>query len=293
MGKTAKRPNRGFNAMEFYGVKPWIYKAVMIEESEKQKSLWKNEPDLEEASRRRKRQIKRLKKGGIEVESPLQRLEACAEERRCLSGACPECGRFFQRAFVKATRRNVCDSWSGFDGDLVAVSIVPNNTVLPRGRLATFDEKNFTRRLKSALKRCGIDRCVGAIDFSFNEDADDRFEAHWCPHVYLITVLQDRKAVKKELKRVFQTDWNAVRKPVKIQDFESTHQRISYAFKMYFDRRVSYRDKKGRRNTSKKRLLRTEQIELACLLNWIGFVGRLILLGVKPRDVEGQVQFKS
>lgn len=54
----------------------------------------------------RRRRVKRLRRFGMKNPDALQvadRLEACQPEGRCLSGACPECARAWQRWFVTAT----------------------------------------------------------------------------------------------------------------------------------------------------------------------------------------------
>src|SRR6266404_384147 len=43
------------------------------------------------------------------------------------------------------------------------------------------------RRLKYALEAVGIGVALGGIDFSFNEDRDEKYRPFWSPHFYLIT----------------------------------------------------------------------------------------------------------
>ena len=64
---------------------------------------WPGAPSFRKAKRTRKRYIKRLKRFSSqfpEAAELAQILARCKRRRRCMSGACPECGRAFQRWFV-------------------------------------------------------------------------------------------------------------------------------------------------------------------------------------------------
>src|SRR6266404_8923298 len=85
------------------------------------------------------------------------RLELCEPKHRCLSGACPECGRLLQRWFVRRSRKFIAKHISRPEHDLVAVSIVPSSPAAGLGQLLTVDIVNLQRRLKYTLKKA--DRC--------------------------------------------------------------------------------------------------------------------------------------
>jgi hypothetical protein len=64
---------------------------------------WPGAPPSRAAKNTRKRHIKRLRRfaPGIPKADQLAKILArCKRRRRCMSGACPECGRAFQRWFV-------------------------------------------------------------------------------------------------------------------------------------------------------------------------------------------------
>lgn len=60
-----------------------------------------------EATSERQRQVKRLRRFGRldpRAKAVCERLARCAPHARCLSGACPECARAWQRWFTSATQ---------------------------------------------------------------------------------------------------------------------------------------------------------------------------------------------
>jgi hypothetical protein len=64
---------------------------------------WRNAPTSGEAGKARERAIKRLRRFADDfawTEQLADILVDCKPDYRCMSGACPECGRAFQRWFV-------------------------------------------------------------------------------------------------------------------------------------------------------------------------------------------------
>ena len=134
-------------------VKKWIAKAIERESIKPNKSLWRNAPTAEQTvdfriSAIRRLQRKRQKPG---IDSIIARLTNCSRETRCFSAACAECGRLFQRAFVRATGRYIRDNGAGDNSELVAVTIIPTDGRVPLGKLRNFDIQNFVRRIKQNL----------------------------------------------------------------------------------------------------------------------------------------------
>jgi hypothetical protein len=65
--------------------------------------IWPGAPTSNDAKKARKRYIKRLKRASPQfpdAKALADTLAECKPGRRCMSGACPECARAFQRFFV-------------------------------------------------------------------------------------------------------------------------------------------------------------------------------------------------
>jgi hypothetical protein len=95
---------RKFNLDKCLDVRKWVIAAIIDEEDYSSDPLWRNAPSAEEIYEERLRRIKFLRKHGRlfpDAAALADRLETCEPGRRCLSGACPECGRLLQRWFVR------------------------------------------------------------------------------------------------------------------------------------------------------------------------------------------------
>jgi hypothetical protein len=199
----------------------------------------------------------------------------------------------FQRWFVRRSRKFIAKHISRPKHELVAVSIVPWSPAAGLGQLLTVDIVNLQRRLKYALNKSGLDVALGGIDFSFNEDREQKYLPFWSPHFYLITSTADKAILKKKLCKLF-SKTEEIPRPVKITSFKNKAFRRSYALKMNFRRRIGYweiKRKKGKtrkcRNTSRDKLRAAERLELFMHLDKIGFADRVFFLNAKP-VVKGQ-----
>ena len=70
--------------------------------------LWKKGPTANHAEQERLKRIKFLRKHGEtnpNASKVADRLESCEPEQRCLSGACPECGRLLQRWLGRRSKK--------------------------------------------------------------------------------------------------------------------------------------------------------------------------------------------
>jgi hypothetical protein len=225
-----------------------------------------------------------------------QRLEDCCPKHRCLSGACPECGRLLQRAWVHESRKLI-SSLEVEGTELVALSLILPNSTVALGAPKSFDLKNMQRRLKSRLDDAEVDAAIGSIDFSFNDDEDGEYQGSWCPHVYLITSTADRRQLRRKLSG-FECS-KEIPRPKKIIRFENTARRRLYSMKMNFERRIGYDDRKIRngkiqdcRNTRTDRLRALERHELLLFLDQIGFAERAIFRFVKP-VIEDRIKWRA
>jgi hypothetical protein len=272
-------------------VKPWVIAAIEDEERCRSDQMWKDEPTAESIGEERLRQIKFLRKHGNTHPDALvvaKRLESCEPKHRCLSAACPECERLFQRWFVRRSRKFIARHIALPGNWLVAVSIVPSGRIIPPGQLSVLDIAKLQRRLKYALKKTKIRVALGGIDFSLNEDREGKYQPFWCPHVYLITSTKNKNKLGNKLRRIYLKS-EEVRVPVKITSLENNAYRRSYALKMHFKRRIGYLDIKCKhekirecRNASRDKLRAAERLELFIYLDKIGLASRVILWGAKP-----------
>jgi len=118
------------------------------------------EPTAEFAYKERVKRIKFLRKHGKtdpKAAVLAHRLESCESDQRCLSGACPECGRLFQRWFVRRSKKFIAKHISRPKHELVAVSVVPSDFLVRPGYLSALNMRNFIRREKVKLKNAGVD----------------------------------------------------------------------------------------------------------------------------------------
>jgi hypothetical protein len=270
--------------------KSWVKAVMFSEERKSDEQLWANEPTAEQAKQNRFKRIKLLQKRGKKDRKYLdlaEKLDSCHRRCRCLSGACSECGRLFQRAWVRTTRSAI-SSMGNEGSNLVALSLVLPNSGLGNGDLHDLDIGKIHRQLKTRLTASGVHVALGGIDFSLNEDRDRKYEGFWCPHFYVITATNDKTKLAKQLRGF--TPTMEIPRPKKITPFENTARRRSYSMKMHFQRRIGYEEqrigKNGKvrhcRNTSRDRLRSEEWAELLLLLDEIGFKGRAIFIGIKP-----------
>jgi hypothetical protein len=269
-----------------------VIAAIRDEESYPPDLPWRDAATADDAQMERLKRSKFLRKHGKtdhRAQSLANRLGSCEAEQRCLSGACPECGRLFQRWFVRFSKTFISEHIVRPGHDLVAVSIVPWTPAPGLGQLHTVGVVNLQRRLKDALKKADLDVALGAIDFSYNEDCNEKYLPFWCPHFYLIISTADKKTLGKRLRKSF-LKCEEISRPVKISRFRNNAYRRSYALKMDFRRRVGYdgRGDEGQSRRSRKprprrqRLRAAERLELFGYLDKIGLAGRIIFLGGKP-----------
>ena len=282
---------RKFKLDKCLDVRKWVAAGITDEEGYAPDPLWRNAPSAEEMYEERLRRTKFLRKHGRifpDAAAVADRLETCEPGQRCLSGACPECGRLFQRWFVRRSKKFIAKYIIRDERELIAISIVPRDAVRRAGQLHTGDIINLQRRLRYALGKTHINIAVGAIDFSFNEDREGKYEAFWCPHFYLITSSREKSSLGDQLRTIYPSG-SEILKPVFISSFRNIAKRRSYALKIKFNRRIGYNQFKGNaqnsrkcRNASCDELRAAERLELFIYLDQIGLADRVIFRGAKP-----------
>jgi hypothetical protein len=122
-------------------VKSWVIAAIAEESRLPKDLLWKNERTADEMYQERLRRVRFLRKHGkvdLQADMVADRLERCEVGKRCLSGACPECGRLFQRWFVRRSETFISAHLDCSDRELVAITIVPIKAATQPGHLNGF-----------------------------------------------------------------------------------------------------------------------------------------------------------
>lgn len=164
----SSRKRRRFDPKQYSDVRPWVVHAI-IEESEKpNKQMWADEPTAEYCYLERLRRTRFCRKHENNhpgLKDIADRLELCESRNPCFSGACPECGRLFQRFYIRKTKRIIRDIIARDGSELIAICIVPSSPLVRHGQLKTFSVANFQRRIKAALDTAGVRIGIGGIDF--------------------------------------------------------------------------------------------------------------------------------
>ena len=200
--------------------------------------------------------------------------------------------------YVRQSKKPIRNIIAREGKELIGVCIIPSSPLVRPGQLKNFSITNFTRRIKVALDKAGIKCAIGGIDFSFNEDRDQRWQAFICPHIYLITSTDDREELRRGLQSIFKPGAEIIR-PIKLPLFHNNAYRRSYSLKMIFKLRISYykirkdNPTKKSRNTSNDKLRVDQRIELYRHLHQIGFAARVIFRGIKPEISNSKVRFRK
>jgi hypothetical protein len=245
--------------------------------------LWKSLTNPTEARDERRKRIRVLKKhGATELASVLS---SCAPRDRCLSGACPECGRAFQRAFT-ANAAGILVPHQLFD----AVSIVGGSFRFA-GNLQKLSAEAFIKRLSRRLKDAGVKLAVGGIDLSFNEYPTKSRRSRWVPQFWLLVDNTNRSRWEKRLRAAYQPT-SLVPRPLKIIAWDGNAAALGYALKTNFARRITTQTQRFARgqyrvcqNTRYDRLRAAERVELFTYLHEVGLEARLVLFEVSK--IEG------
>jgi hypothetical protein len=219
-------------------------------------------------------------------------LERCTPKRRCMSGACPECMRAFQRWFV-ASVHTLSRGDPALDA-LVAVSI----------GLQPSRDQSFFEIAPDAVNKTGdvtltldgspsvVKWMAGALDFHLSDLREKNIGLIWQPQLRAIASVSDPALFQSLLKRQFPKS-NVVTTPVQVKPCDGSLSSCSGAYKTEFFERRAYRRHSTRNGETREfwttRRLRLSDIDHACLLVWlheIGLVRRLYLWGVRMTMVD-------
>ena len=298
---SLSRPRRTFNPHNSSNAKAWVVKAITEEGKNPPDRMWKKELSAEKISNEQLKRIRFLRKHGRKDPALIviaDCLDRCENRNRCYSGACLECGRLFQRFYVRRSKQVIRDFIAPEGKELIGICIIPSSLLVRPGQLNHFSIGNFRRRIKAALDTAGVKTVISGIDFSFNEDREAKWQPFICPHIYLIVSTNDREKLRRTLKNIFlKTD--EVHRPIKLPLFQNNAYRRSYSLKMIFKLRISYYKKrkgnptKKSRNTSNDDLRADQRIELYKYLHEIGLAARVIFRGLKPEISSSKVRFRK
>ena len=133
----------------------WVAAAIAEESRRPPDQLWKGATSVDDAYSERLQRIRFLRKYGSKANSVAERLEGCDSPCRCLSGACPECGRLLQRWFVRESKTFISDYIRDRDEPLVALSIVPANATVSPGQAAVLFRQQLSTTAKVRLGPSG------------------------------------------------------------------------------------------------------------------------------------------
>jgi hypothetical protein len=253
------------------------------------KPSWKGAPSSDQATCSRLSYVKRLRRFADQfppATALASTLEACQPYHRCLSGACPECCRAFQRWLVLSTKRLILGSHS--TGELVTASIVFPNGRAPVNSITSLDTLNSKRAVTRAVENSShVDWMVGGIDLSLNDDTQKNSGIAWQIQLYGIAMVKDPSEISSLLKTKFpRSKW--VMRPVQMKVCDGTRKAISYAFKTEFVQRTAYygtatSNGQSRQcwKTRKVSLRPADHVRALLWLDSIGFAHRLYLRGVR------------
>ena len=174
------------------------------------------------------------------------------------------------------------------------VSIVDSRDKVAPGELHTFDLENYKRRMKARLHGAGIESAVLGFDISYNEHENDRYDAHWQPHLFGLVTTDNPKRIKEQFEATDETP-----RPVKIQDWDKRPDVSRYMLKASFSRRVGLDDVQGTnhrtgeprlfRDVSYQRLRAAEEHELLQFLFGTKIDDRYIFIGCQLRISGGRL----
>ena len=202
---------------------------------------WPAAPTAEAAKKARIRRIKRLRRFASQFSEAAKLakiLARCKRRRRCMSGACPECGRAFQRFFVAEVSK-LAKSTS--QQELASISIAFPKHRAAEDQLRALSTTKLKRALSETIKDAdGLAWMVGGIDLSLNDDTQKGQGIAWQPQFYGFADVVNLEPLSKVLRDTYSPTKRAPR-PVQIKECDGSARAISYGFKTEFVRRIAYR----------------------------------------------------
>jgi hypothetical protein len=256
-------------------------------------------PKGESLKRERVRLVKWLRKKGKKSQACsdlADKLDQCRRRHRCQSAACPECTAAAQRLIANITG-DFLKAQAGGGARIVCVTIVAEDGMVKPGKLSKADHERRIRRWKERLGKGGVTWFVGATDISLNEHKQGRYRRHWSEHFYGLTVTEDPKKLKRELRKYFpKTD--AILRPVKIEEWDGNKKALRYILKPNFSWRIANdngqrfdkntRTMRSCRDTDVQPLKSKQKRELMVYLDDIGMQSRHLMRHCQLLNLKGR-----
>jgi hypothetical protein len=216
-----------------------------------------------------------------------EKLAECTIGYRCTSPACPRCSRRHRGGFYHAATA-LSNQYNPTNQRLI--TLVYYSGVMTTGQLKKFDPTRLQQRLRKQLERCGF-RCpvIGGLEIDYHEDIQ-----RWVPHFHLL-IVNDVEAIeklrgyfKKEKRSMLSVAPSAqyISRPMLVQRLKNPSKQISYLCKQRWQSIHAYRDKDGKRRTSKRRLDKKRFPLSLKVLDQLSFSALLFLYKSRVRSNE-------
>ena len=214
--------------------------------------------------------------------------EGGGDDYHCMSPACPRCVRvnrqgFYHAAMTLSNQYNVINQRT--------FTLVYYSEAMTTGQLIAFNPARLQQRLRQQLIRCGFKHpVIGGLELDYNEDIQ-----RWVPHFHLLAV-NDVEAIEKlrgyftkEKRSMSSVDPSAqyISRPMLVQRLKNPSKQISYLCKQRWQSIHVYRDKDGKRRTSKRRLDERRFPQSLRLLDQFSFSDLLFLY--KARVISNEI----
>lgn len=216
-----------------------------------------------------------------------EKLAECKGDYRCTSPARPQCGRTHRQGFYHAATP-LSNQYDEVNQRLI--TLIYYSGVMTTGQLKKFDPTRLQQRLRKQFIRCGF-RCpvIGGLEIDYHEDIQ-----RWVPHFHLL-VVDDVEAIEK-LRSYFKKEKRSmssvapsvqyISRPMLVQRLKDSPKQISYLCKQRWQSIHAYRDKDGKRRTSKRRLDKKRFPLSLKVLDQLSFSALLFLYKARVRSNE-------
>lgn len=235
------------------------------------------------AEERRQGVVAVLPKPGLFSSDLMTRMGECEAGNRCASASCPVCLRRMRR-LLAGSGMELLEVLGWRPGLGVSACLVPGIR-FEVGQLHTFDMERENERLRARLARSALANhpLFGGWDFSLNEHSEGAWRPFWQPHLYLLMpTVEHAEGARGALKLMFPAGETAPR-PVRLRVLTDPVKAITYSYKPFFQRRVSYLDQDGHLDNRDLPLRPEQERELRLFLDRVGFTGRLFLRNIRRR----------
>lgn len=238
------------------------------------KYLRTGEPDFATRNKILEKRARRLRETG--QTRIADRLTDCSRDERCDLAVCPHCSAAFQRYMIE----QIAYLWP--DMPLTKVTWVLAEAASPLGELSCRTPNSLKRMFRRYLDHAGVLQflCIGFIDLSVNIHSGRKWEAHWQPHLELITPTANWEMVRRPLMQEA-TKNPSVRRPIRGVPINDLEHQGSYAFKPDPGRKTFFDSSSSRAYPTKQNLSTRQEKEFLLWLADNPPEVRRFMLGVR------------